>query len=96
MTPVGLDCVIAGWGISNKSHNIIPAKLQALLVKIDDWNMCKRRWYGDIEHFHICAWVPRTLNKGACHVIQLLKHYIYKFISILQRSLGGDLAHNEI
>jgi hypothetical protein len=73
LTPVGLDCVIAGWGISNISHKIIPAKLQALQVEIDDWNMCKRRWGGHIQNFHICAWVPRTLNKGACYVINLLK-----------------------
>jgi uncharacterized protein with WD repeat len=73
LTPAVLDCVIAGWGISNKSHNIMPAKLQALQVKIRDWNMCNRQWHGDIENFHICAWVPRTLNKGACYVIKLLQ-----------------------
>ena len=65
--------MIAGWGISNISEDIVPAKLQALQVKIDAWNMCKRRWHGDIENFHICAWVPRTLNKGACIVSKLLQ-----------------------
>ncbi len=79
--------MIAGWGFSNRSHNITPAKLQALQVKIDGWNVCKRRWHGDIEHFHICAWVPRLLNKGACHVIQLLTHYIYMYIKKQQMLL---------
>jgi len=73
LTQVGLDCVIAGWGITNRSLNILPTKLQALHVKIDDPIMCKWRWQGQfVSDFNICAWVPGTLNKGACFVIKLL------------------------
>jgi len=88
LIPAGLDCVIAGWGFSNRSHNITPAKLQALQVKIDGWNVCKRRWHGDIEHFHICAWVPIYIYSKAANVIGSSQGSIYQnYKEVLEETL---------
>jgi hypothetical protein len=38
LTPVGLDCEITGWGLINKTHRIIPSKLQVLQIITGDWH----------------------------------------------------------
>jgi hypothetical protein len=70
LIPVDLGCVIAGWGVTNLSRHIMPKKLQALDVKIGDWNVCKRERPETFHQFHICAGIPGTLNKSPCQVIK--------------------------
>jgi hypothetical protein len=70
LTPVDLDCVIAGWGLTNLSHHIRPKKLQVLQVKTGDWNVCKRQRPETFHQFHICAGIPGALNKAPCLVIK--------------------------
>ena len=70
--PVGLECVIAGWGIINIVHQIYAQKMQSLEVRVGDWNMCKRQRPRTFQKFHICAGIQGVLSKSTCDVIKLL------------------------
>jgi len=83
LTLVDLDCIIAGWGFINLTQKINPEKLQFLEVKIFDWNMCKRQRPVLFQNFHICAGVPRALNKATCMVYkEFFKGYLVQLQSL--------------
>jgi len=66
--PAGAKVIVAGWGITKDAPTpIFPEFLQALQVKVIDWNDCKRRVL-NLQTHHICASL-QVKGKGACRVI---------------------------
>ncbi len=68
--PAGANVIVAGWGRTKDGPTpISPEFLQALQVKVIDWNDCKRRVLPlKLQTHHICAGLP-VKGKGACRVI---------------------------
>ena len=59
---------MAGWGRTRDvPAPTFPEFLQALQVKVIDWNQCKMAWPRLLERHHICAGLPDK-DKGACKV----------------------------
>jgi len=67
--PAGTKVIVAGWGRTKDDPTpIFPEFLQALQVKVIDWNECKRRVLPlKLQTHHICAGLP-VKGKGSCRV----------------------------
>jgi Trypsin len=73
LIPVGLECIISGWGLINVTTPLYPDKLQYLQVRIAAWNDCRRERPHTFHLYHICAGTG-VLNKATCMVINFFQN----------------------
>ena len=65
----GLDCILAGWGVSSESPKVVhPENLKTLRVKIYEKSKCKAKPAIVKSNDYLCAGVPGMRLQAACRV----------------------------
>ena len=88
----GLDCILAGWGVSSESPKVVhPENLKTLRVKIYEKSKCKAKPAIVKSNDYLCAGVPGMRLQASLPFFSSKFHLKFQFRLEMLRPISRAL-----